>query len=86
MIKHDYKYNRELPTGLGDRLGVYMCLAALGKLLGIKIHAIWYTNRDKCHPSQSWCCDFEVIKKYIKLPDSIVFHSSDEINKMNIHR
>jgi len=68
------KYDRILPTGLGDRFSVYLCVAAYAYTLNALCYAYWYNepgNTDRQY-------DFIEIQKYMTFPSNLIILSSQE--------
>lgn len=81
----EYKYDRELPTGLGDRLGVYTCLSAMALTLGIKVHTYWTEDASTSSPSWRYISS-DFIQRYIRFPENLIFHSKAELQELQIPR
>jgi len=83
-IPTEYLYFRELPTGLGDRIGVYMCVAAFAQALHSKVHVFWCCKQPQGMnlPLGDWCSDFTTIQKFIHFPECLVFHEKQVLEKI----
>lgn len=80
---NDVTFDRELPTGLGDRLGIYLCAAAMGKAMNKVVHTYWTEDANPPKgrtPRRHY--PYNIIKTLIKFPDNLVFHMKDELDKL----
>lgn len=99
-----YIYDRQLPTGLGDRLGCMLCVAAMAKAQDIlslkekepekkepekeakvfentKVHLYWYETNEPKGAHRNY--DFSEIRRYLQFPDNLIFHTKEELEKLD---
>jgi drug/metabolite transporter (DMT)-like permease len=65
------KYNRLLPTGFGDRISVYLSVAAAAATVGADVYVYWHDN-----PSDQRVCTvcrlaFESIRPFVQWPANL---------------
>lgn len=74
------RYNRTLHTGLGDRLTVMACVAALAEAAGAnKVYVPWYF--DETRPDFFLAYRLEVVKQYIQFPPNMIVLSFEDFNR-----
>ena len=74
------KYDRSLPTGLGDRISIYMVVAAIARMTNIKICVYWENIGHRNDRNYSW----DKLKKYVKFPSDLVWVKKEEIKGLTI--
>ena len=74
VIKREWRYDRHVCSGLGDRLGLTFAMAGLGKLANAQIYVRW------CDPTESRVYDLNVFATRFELPPSVILVSSSEFD------
>jgi hypothetical protein len=65
------KYSRRLPTGFGDRMSVYITVAAAAASLGADVYAYWHDNpSDETQPAHARMA-YESVEPFVRWPANL---------------
>ena len=62
------KYNRLLPTGFGDRMSVYLTVAAAAATVGADVYVYWHDNPDDQMVCEVCRLGYETIRPFVRWP------------------
>jgi hypothetical protein len=73
-VKPELVYKRDITSGLGDRFGNYLSVAALARALGTICHIYWANNEAASGRTYS----VDLVRKYVRFPENIVIYEDAE--------